>query len=151
MFAVAIGGQYALTDRLILRGGYLYNTNPIPDPVTIFNVQLPGIITNTLSLGTSYRLTDDITLSLAWVHGFRNAIEGGILELPNSTVKLDSQYDSIVAGLNIQFGGGRGHTRRAKVGTPPRSPSPSGPIPPFLDQRTSPPEGPPGRPREDHQ
>lgn len=105
VLAVALGGQYALTDRLTLRAGYLYNTNPIPDTATLFNVQLPGITTNTLSLGSSLSLTEDITLSLAWVHGFRNAIEGGVREEPVSTAKLDTQYDSIVAGLNIQFGG----------------------------------------------
>lgn len=107
VFAVATGGQYALTDRLTLRAGYLFNTNPIPDTATLFNVQLPGIITHTLSLGASLRLTDDITASLAWVHGFRNAIEGGVREEPVATAKIDSQYDSLVAGLNIQFGGGR--------------------------------------------
>lgn len=113
IFAVAVGGQYALTDRLTIRGGYLYNTNPIPDTATLFNVQLPGIITNTLSLGGSYKMTDDITLSLAWVHGFRNAIEGGVREEPEATAKVDSQYDSIVLGLNIQFGPRRGASRPA--------------------------------------
>jgi hypothetical protein len=44
VFAVAPGNSYDLTDRLTLRGGYLYNTNPIPAPATLFNVQLPGII-----------------------------------------------------------------------------------------------------------
>lgn len=107
VFAVAVGGQYALTERLTLRGGYLYNTNPIPDTATLFNVQLPAIITNTLSLGSSYRVTDDITFSLAWVHGFRNAIQGGIREESGATARFDTQIDSIVAGLNIQFGAKR--------------------------------------------
>ncbi|WP_165251907.1 OmpP1/FadL family transporter [Paludisphaera soli] len=111
-FAVAVGGQYALTERTTVRGGYLYNTNPIPDTATLFNVQLPGIITNTLSLGGSFRLTDDVTMSLAWVHGFRNSIEGGIREEALATAKIDSQYDSIVAGFNVQFGGRPGADRR---------------------------------------
>jgi hypothetical protein len=75
---------------------------------------LPGIISHTLSLGASYRLTDDITASLAWVHGFRNDIEGGLREQPVATAKIDSQYDSIVAGLNIQYGGRR--MRASEVG-----------------------------------
>ena len=40
-FVVAVGGQYAATERLTVRGGYLYNTNPIPSTLTLFNVQLP--------------------------------------------------------------------------------------------------------------
>lgn len=105
VFALATGGQYALTDRLTLRAGYLYNTNPIPAPLTLFNLQLPAIVTNTMSFGASYKLTEDITFSAAWVHGFRNSIQGGVKEEPGAFTKLDVQTDSIIAGLNIQFGG----------------------------------------------
>jgi len=38
VFAVAIGGQYQATDRLTLRSGYLYNTNPIKGTDTLFNI-----------------------------------------------------------------------------------------------------------------
>lgn len=107
VFAVAVGAQYELTDRMTVRGGYLFNTEPIPATATLFNMQLPGIITNTLSIGTSYRPTEDIQMSLAWVHGFRASIEGGVEQLPGATSKIDSQYDSIVAGLSIQYGGRR--------------------------------------------
>ena len=34
VLAVAVGGQYRLSERLTLRGGYLYNPNPIPEPVS---------------------------------------------------------------------------------------------------------------------
>jgi long-chain fatty acid transport protein len=107
VFAVATGVQYQATDRLTLRAGYLYNTNPIPNPVTLFNVQAPGIITNTLSLGASFQVTEDITASLAWMHGFRDAIQGPILQIPGSSVRLDAQVDTLWAGFNVKFGGSR--------------------------------------------
>jgi long-chain fatty acid transport protein len=107
VFAVALGTRYQASDRLSILGGYLYNTNPIPNPVTLFNVQAPGIITNMLSLGASYQLTEDITFSMAWMHGFRNAIQGPILQLPGSSVRLDAQVDTLWAGFNIKFGGPR--------------------------------------------
>jgi long-chain fatty acid transport protein len=105
VFAVAVGGQYQATDRLTLRAGYLYNTNPIPNPVTLFNVQAPGIITNTLSLGASYQVTENVTASLAWMHGFRDSINGPILQIPGSSVRLDAQNDVLWLGFNIRFGG----------------------------------------------
>jgi len=105
VFAIAIGGQYQATDRLTLRAGYLYNTNPIRNETTLFNVQAPGIITNTFTLGASYQLTENITASLAWMHGFRNAIEGPVLQVPGSTVRLDAQLDTLWLGFNIKFGG----------------------------------------------
>jgi long-chain fatty acid transport protein len=105
VFAIALGLQYQATDRLTLRAGYLYNTNPIPNPVTLFNAQAPGIITNTFSLGASYQLTDNVTASLAWMHGFRNSIEGPILQIPGSSVRLDAQTDVLWFGVNVRFGG----------------------------------------------
>jgi long-chain fatty acid transport protein len=107
VFAVATGVQYQLSDKLTLRGGYLYNTNPIRSDTTLFNVQAPGIITNTLSFGASYKLTADITSTVAYVHGFRNSITGGVEQLPGASTRLDAQTDSLVVGLNIQFGQSR--------------------------------------------
>lgn len=120
VFAVAVGGQYDVTDRLTIRAGYLFNTEPIPNTATLFNVQLPGIITNTMSLGATYKLTEDIKFSLAWVHGFRDSIQGGVTQLPGASAKIDSQTDSIIAGLNVQFGGKR---RQAVQPTQPMLPS----------------------------
>ena len=38
------------------------------------------------------------------MHGFRNAIEGPILQVPGSSVRLDAQVDTLWAGVNIKFG-----------------------------------------------
>jgi long-chain fatty acid transport protein len=121
VFAVATGVQYAVTEKLTLRGGYLFNTNPIPAPVTLFNVQAPAITQHTLSMGASYSLTDNIMVSLAWVHAFDNSIQGPILQVPGTSVKLTSQVDSILLGVNMSFGG------RKKVAVP--EPVPSQPVP----------------------
>jgi long-chain fatty acid transport protein len=104
VFAVALGGQYALTDKLTLRSGFLFNTNPIPAPATLFNVQAPAITEFTLSMGASYAMSENVTLSFAWMHGFDNSIQGSILQIPGSSVRLTTQTDSIVAGLNVSFG-----------------------------------------------
>jgi hypothetical protein len=58
-------------------------------------------------LGASLQLNENVTLSLAWMHGFRADIRGPILQIPHAGVRLDAQYDSIVAGLNVAFGGSR--------------------------------------------
>jgi long-chain fatty acid transport protein len=104
VFAVALGGQYQATGRLTIRAGYLYNTNPIRDVTTLFNVQAPGIIQNTFTVGASYQLTENVTASLAWLHGFRDSIQGPILQIPSSSVRLDAQVDALWMGVNIKFG-----------------------------------------------
>jgi long-chain fatty acid transport protein len=120
VFAVATGGRYALTERLSLLGGYLFNTNPIPVEGTLFNVQLPGINQHTLSMGTSLKLTENITLTAGWVHGFRNSIQGNVVEQTGAFSKFDTQYDALVAGLNVQFGGRRrvGNDRAERAPAP---------------------------------
>ena len=104
VFAVATGASYQLTDRLTLLGGYLYNQNPIPANTTLFNLQLPGIFSNTLSLGASMAVTENITFTAGWVHSFRTSTEGPVVQVPGASVKFDTQIDSLVAGINIQWG-----------------------------------------------
>ncbi|MDR3619163.1 MAG: outer membrane protein transport protein [Paludisphaera borealis] len=120
VFAVATGVQYKATDRLSLMGGYLFNTNPVRSPQTLFNAQAPAIIQHMLSMGVSYRMTDDVAFSLAWQHGFRNAIEGPIGQVPGGSIRLDAQVDVIYTGLTIQYGG-------KKVATPQPAPTPPAP------------------------
>jgi long-chain fatty acid transport protein len=107
VFAVAIGGQYQATDRLTLRAGYLFNTEPVPGGKTLLNVELPAITQHMLAVGTSFHMTDDITMSLAWTHSFRNVMSGPILQVPGTSVREDVQVDTLVAGLNVRFGGKR--------------------------------------------
>jgi long-chain fatty acid transport protein len=107
VFVVALGGQYQATDRLTLRAGYLYNTNPIPATNTLFNIQAPAIIQNTLTMGGSFQVTENVTLSLAWMHGFRNSIEGTVLQERGVSTRLDAQADTLWTGLNITFGGSK--------------------------------------------
>jgi long-chain fatty acid transport protein len=117
IFAVAVGGQYALTERLTLRGGYLFNENPINAVQTIFNIQAPGFIQHTLSLGATLRLNENVLFTAGWVHGFRNAIEGPIGQIPGTTARMDAQIDSILAGLTIQYGARRPRERTASAGS----------------------------------
>ncbi|HEY2158833.1 MAG TPA: outer membrane protein transport protein, partial [Isosphaeraceae bacterium] len=107
ILAVAVGAQYEATDRLTLRCGYLYNQNPIPAAHAYSNFQLPAIVTNTLTVGGTYKITDDVSFSASYLHGFRNAISGPIAGIRGSSVGLDAQTDTLYLGFNFQFGGKR--------------------------------------------
>jgi long-chain fatty acid transport protein len=113
VFAVAVGGQYQATDRLTLRAGYLFNTDPVPGGRTLLNLELPAITEHMLALGGSFQVTDDITFSVAWTHQFRNTMSGTVFQFPGASIREDVQIDSLVAGLNVRFGGKR------KAGPPP--------------------------------
>jgi hypothetical protein len=87
-----------------------------------------------LTLGASYQLTENVTASLAWMHGFRNSIEGPILQIPGSSVRLDAQLDVLWFGVNVRFGGHKRKDGQAGSGsdsfTPPSPSEWSGPFVP---------------------
>ena len=65
IFALAVGAQFQINDGLTVQVGYEGNENPIPDVLTLFNVQLPVIGKHVLSGGLTMRLADNLTSSLS--------------------------------------------------------------------------------------
>ncbi len=122
IFAVALGAQYQLTDALSLRAGYSWNQNPVPDSQTFINTIAPAIIEHNISVGMSWNVTEDFTLSFAYVHGFENSINGPLLSpagpVPGTAVRNTASYDSVVIGATVKFGGPRGHGDGASSGQP---------------------------------
>jgi long-chain fatty acid transport protein len=105
VWAVALGGRYCLSDRLSVQLGYLFNENPVPARLAVFNTQLPTLVKHTVSAGSYFQVNDSVGLSLAYVHGFKNSISGGVFPLAGTSTTLDSEYDSFVVSLHIKFGG----------------------------------------------
>jgi long-chain fatty acid transport protein len=105
VFAAAVAGQYRLGERTTVRLGYLYNQNPIPDPATVFNIQVPGIVQHSICAGMTLRLNDWIDASLAYVHAFSNSIEGNLLEERRIFAQIDAAADSFLLGVTVRYGG----------------------------------------------
>ncbi|HEY7308562.1 MAG TPA: outer membrane protein transport protein [Gemmataceae bacterium] len=109
IWAVAVGAQYQLLESVSLRLGYSWNQNPIDPNRTSFNVASPLLLQNTLSAGASYHVTENFSLSLAYLHFFQNSSTGAIISpmgiLPGSSVTSVVSADSIVLGGTVRFGG----------------------------------------------
>jgi long-chain fatty acid transport protein len=71
-----LGFNYQWNDKLTLRAGYNHNSQPIPSSETFFNILAPGVITDHLSLGFTYKITDDRELTLAYTHAFKEEVKG---------------------------------------------------------------------------
>ncbi len=104
---VALGAQYSMTDRLSLRMGYSYNNNPQHSNLAFFNLATPTIIQHTLYSGASWQMSDTLVLSLAYVHGFENTIQGPIVlaggAVPGTTVRNQVSADGFVMGLTVKY------------------------------------------------
>ncbi|RTY38147.1 aromatic hydrocarbon degradation protein [Chlorobium phaeovibrioides] len=60
----SVGVEYKATDRLALRGGASFSTNPVPDEY--LHPLFPAIIKNHYTCGFGYRLTDDARMGMAY-------------------------------------------------------------------------------------
>ena len=111
-FVSAIGADYQLTDRLAVRGGYQYNACPLRNTSTLFNIQSPAIIQNTISAGATLKVTDAMSMSLGYAYGFQNSIEGYVAQVPTARTSLQASSHSLLFNVQAQFGGGA--TRKSK-------------------------------------
>ncbi len=107
VFALALGVQFQATDCLAFRAGYTFNTNPISDASSVFNIASPLVYQHQLGLGASYRLTPACTLSVAYYHIFENAVTGSLFTpagpIPGSSVTTGLTADSLSMGVSVRF------------------------------------------------
>ncbi len=107
VFAVALGVQFQATEQLSLRAGYLFNTNPIPDAASAFNVGSPLVYEHQIGVGASYRLTPACSVSVAYAHLFDNSVTGPFVTpagpIPGGSVTTAVTADSLTMGLGVQF------------------------------------------------
>jgi len=62
--AYGIGAEYNATDKLDLRGGYIFVENPIPS--ANFETALPDSDRHGITLGAGYKLNDEVTIDAAY-------------------------------------------------------------------------------------
>ncbi len=100
--AVSVGVQHTLTDRLKIRAGYCYNTNPIPSESQYANVSSPLFMQHVLGLGCTVALPKSIDAHLAWTHAFENEksgpFAGGAGKVTNTVYA-----DTIMGGVSKRF------------------------------------------------
>jgi long-chain fatty acid transport protein len=110
-FGVAVGGQYRISDNWSLRGGYSWNQNPIPSAELSANLAATTIEQHTVSVGVSYELADNVSLSLAYLHAFSPPLTGPLTTaagtVPGASVRSDLAVDSVIAGVVVKFGGAK--------------------------------------------
>jgi long-chain fatty acid transport protein len=109
IFAVAVGAQYQLTEEVSLRVGYSWNQNPVPDRLSFINTAAPLVTEHTVSVGASWKVTNSLILSAAYVHAFENSIEGPLvtptMTIPGTSVRNSASGDGFVLGATVRFGG----------------------------------------------
>lgn len=65
-----LGFNYDYNERWTLRAGVNYGENPIDEKENLFNILAPGVVKTHLTLGFSYRPTDNNEITVAYMHAF---------------------------------------------------------------------------------
>lgn len=108
VYAWANGVQYQATERLSLRAGYAFNTNPIRNADTFFNIASPLITQNLFSCGGSYEFAPGCLASLSYTHALQNSVTGPIIlppsfAVPTSSVTSFVSADLLIANITVRF------------------------------------------------
>jgi long-chain fatty acid transport protein len=97
-FVLATGLQYRLTDRLLLRAGYTYNTSPFNDADTFYNVASMLNYEHQLGIGGTWEVTPCVAFHLGYTHYFEWSSSGPII-LPAGTIPGSSVTNTVSAHI----------------------------------------------------
>jgi long-chain fatty acid transport protein len=116
MSIVSAGIQYKGIDKLPLRVGYTYSSNPIESDVAFFNIPATAIIENAFQLGFSYEASENLSLDAVYHHGSSGGKTTGQLlnpqfiqnfppfgAIPGSEVSYDMTTSMIMVGFSYTF------------------------------------------------
>ena len=116
MSIISAGIQYSGIDKLPLRLGYTYSSNPIPDELAFFSVPATAIIKNAFQFGLSYEASDKFTIDGVFHYGNSgDATAGPLLNpqfaesfppygaIPGSEVSYDMTTSMIMVGASYTF------------------------------------------------
>jgi len=107
VFAVSAGTQYQMSDAVSARLGYSFNTNPIGDSQTFYNVGSPLIIQHGAYVGTSYNVNQCFKVSITYAHFFENSVSGPIQSpggaIPGTNASSSAFADSLIVGASFTF------------------------------------------------
>ncbi|VAW25329.1 FIG00652330: hypothetical protein [hydrothermal vent metagenome] len=113
---LSVGLQYKGIEKLPLRFGYTYSSNPIDSDVAFFSIPATAVIKNAFQLGFSYPMTDNLKLSGVYHYGTSGGdTKGQILNpmfaqayppygaIPGSEVSYKMDTSLIMFGISYTF------------------------------------------------
>lgn len=118
MSIISAGIQFKGIEKMPLRVGYTYSSNPISSEVAFFNVPATAIIKNAFQLGFSYLASDRVSLDAVYHYGTSSGQTSGQLlnpmfigqfppygAVPGSEVAYDMTTSMVMLGVSYTFKG----------------------------------------------
>lgn len=102
MDIIKIGGEYNYSDALTLRAGLSHNSAAFSNTETLFNILAPAVVDTHLSLGGSYDIAPNMSLSMAYTRAFAANITGTNANHANP-IKLSMNQHDLEVGFSYDF------------------------------------------------
>ncbi|MBI5108102.1 MAG: outer membrane protein transport protein [Rhodocyclales bacterium] len=104
---IKLGVEYKYNNAVTVRAGYNHSKNPIQARDVTFNFLAPGVIKDHLTLGVTYNVSKDSELTLAYMHAFKNSVEGRSLfndfGVAAGNDKIEMSQDSLGIAFGMKF------------------------------------------------
>lgn len=113
---LSAGIQYKGIEKLPLRVGYTYSSNPIDDELAFFSIPATAIIKNAFQFGFGYHFNDNFTLNGVYHHGASDGkTEGNMLSpyaitasnpygaIDGTKVGYEMTTDMVMLGISYTF------------------------------------------------
>ncbi len=116
MDIVSVGLQLKMIDKMPLRFGYTYSSNPIQKDLVMFSVEATAVIKNAFQFGFGYEVSDTLTINGVYHHGSSGGkTTGSMLDpslvsasnpygaIPGSSVAYDMTTDLVMFGFSYKL------------------------------------------------
>lgn len=105
-WAFRLGAQFAMTNRLDLRAGFIVDTTPVNE--NYFNPETPGMTRLEPTFGFSFRPIENFSVDLAFTYVAGLARKGSIPEkdmLTGETSNFDAEYDveAFIPAIGVSY------------------------------------------------
>ncbi len=99
IFVAGVGLQFQPSEQTSLRLGYNYNSNPLPQRLTFFNVSSPAIVQHRITAGAGYDISDNWQANVTYYHAFEESISGPFVgaggPIANTSITSSLSEDSV--------------------------------------------------------
>ena len=105
--AFKFGVEWDATDKLTVRGGYAYNTQPVKSADVMFNILAPGVIQHHITAGLKYDFNEKHSIELAGAFMPVAKVSGGELPgfgNPAHGIDLEMSQIDVTLGYTYHFG-----------------------------------------------
>ena len=107
IFVLATGFQYSITDKLPIRVGYSYSSNPVDEAEVIYSLAAPSTGEHGIHFGLGYSFTEKVGADVSYFLGVANNVEGPLIfptgTVPGASVATELETSFISLNLTYRF------------------------------------------------